>query len=299
MNGGPGGWGWIPKGPKDDALARSRGGGGAGFIEQNGVFVPLQYTNPGSPLMGGYGFCDWTDNGRTPHPGVDLNSGASCNDDEGAQIVAPVDGVVVAVLPWDGYTSGEGNHLWLYLDSPVCVAPCYMHFDHLQAFAVDEGQRVAAGQLLGTCGRTGNWDCAHSHEELCKQAPSSWWQWPFQWSIAQVQAAYFDPGLWYQQTVEKAGGMEPPPMDVSSEELEAMKPYFEMYGVSMNTSTAIYYRAALAYKRDETRGPATSDEYPYGDQGYVRQNFSAGIAEWHPQDNLVYWVEVVKNGVTT
>jgi len=293
MNGGPGGLGWVPPGVKSQA------GGGGGFLEQNGVFVPLQYTSAGDPLQGGYGFCDWTDNGRTPHPGVDLNSGGSCNADEGVQVVAPTDGLVVAVLPWDGYTSGEGNHLWLYLDSPVCVAPAYMHFDHLQAFAVDEGQRVAAGQVIGTCGRTGNWDCAHSHEEIAKALPSSWWQWPYGWSVAQVQAAYYDPGLWYQQTVEKAGGMNGLPMDTTPEERQAMAPYFAMYGVSPNMETAIMKRAALAYKRDETPGPCLTDEYPYGDQGFVRQNFTARILEWHPQDNQVYTVEVVKDGIST
>jgi hypothetical protein len=297
MNGGRGGRGWLPR--QWQTTYVQQGGGGGAFIEQNGIYVPLEFTNPGDPLEGGYGFCDWTDGGLTPHPGVDLNSGPSCNSDEGVQVVAPVDGVVVAVLPWDGYTSGEGNHLWFYASDPRAVAPAYVHFDHLQAFAVDEGQQVEAGQLLGTCGRTGNWACAHSHEEFCKQAPGSWWQWPYGWSLAQVQGAYYDPGWWYQQTVQKAAGHEEVPMDVSSDELAAMAPYFAMYGVTPNMQTAIMYRAALAYKRDETPGPCLTDEYPYGDRGYVRQNFTARILEWHPDDNQVYTVEVVKDGVTT
>lgn len=47
----------------------SQGGGGGGFIVRNGVYVPLQYTDPKSPLQGGYGWCDRTDNGLTYHPG--------------------------------------------------------------------------------------------------------------------------------------------------------------------------------------------------------------------------------------
>src|SRR5215831_15479926 len=72
MNGGPGGL--AP-------LRRSQGGGGGGYVVRNGIYVPLQGVNPSSPLEGGYGFCDWTDGGVTPHPGVDLNSGSSCNAD--------------------------------------------------------------------------------------------------------------------------------------------------------------------------------------------------------------------------
>jgi len=301
MNGGPGGLGWA-RATKPNLSQSPQGGGGGAFIESNGIYVPLQYTNPGDPLMGGYGFCDWTDNGATPHPGVDLNSGADCNSDDGVQIVSPTDGVVVAVLPWDGWTSGEGNHLWLYLDDPRCVAPAWAHFDHLQGFAVAEGQRVGAGQLIGWCGRTGNWPCAHSHEELAKQQPQSWWQWPYGWSLAAVQGAYFDPGVWYRQTVEKAGytaGDGGLPMDTSPQERQAMKPYFDMYGIDCNMDTALMSRACLAYKRDETPGPALTDEYPYGDLGYVRQNFTARILEFHPQDGLVYTVEVVKDGITT
>lgn len=206
--------------------------------------------------------------------------------------MAPVDALVVAVLPWDGYTSGEGNHCWLYLDASVCVANAWMHFDHLGSFAVEEGQRVSAGQLIGTCSASGNWDCAHSHEELAKQQPSSWWAWPYGWSIAQVQAAYFDPGWWFSQTVAKAGQQETPPMHTTPEERQAMKPYFETYGIPCNMDTALMQRACLAYKRDETPGAALTDEYPYGDQGYVRQEFTSRTLEWHPDDNLVYYVEL-------
>jgi hypothetical protein len=300
MNGGPGGRGWLTtERTMVRPVARSQGGGGGGFLTENGIYVPLQYTSSQDPLEGGYGFCDWTDGGQTPHPGVDLNSGPSCNSDDGAQIVAPTDGVCVAVLPWDGVTPGEGSHFWLYLDDPRCWAPCWAHFDHLGSFFVGEGQRFTAGQLVATCSRTGGWDCAHSHEEYLKQPPSSWWQWPYGWSVGAVQGAYFDPGVWFRNTVQKAGAMGPGggvPVDVSEEELAAMAPYFGMYGVQPNMGTAIMKRAGLAYKRDESPGPCLTDEYPYG--SYVRQNFTGRIGEYHPDDGNVYWVEVVKDGVS-
>jgi hypothetical protein len=295
MNGGPGGTGWV---------SRRQGGGGPGYYVRNGIYVPLRYINPGNPLMGGYGYCDWTDGGLTPHPGVDLNSGSSCNDDEGTEVVASTDGVVLAVLPWDGYTSGEGNHLWVYYDDPRCIAPAWAHFDHFQSFApgLGEGQRVKAGQMVGLAGRTGNWDCAHAHCELAQQQPSSWWQWPYAWPRSRVEAAYFDPGWWYSQTADKAGGMgDTVPMDTTPEERAAMQPYFELYGIGCNMDTAIMQRAALAYKREETRGPAISGEYPATAPDGVdvtRQNFTAGIAEAKPLPDgtwQVGWVEVVAN----
>jgi hypothetical protein len=55
---------------------------------RNGIYVPLECTNPADPLNGGYGWCDKTDGGMTYHPGVDLNSGAGCNADLGLEVVA-------------------------------------------------------------------------------------------------------------------------------------------------------------------------------------------------------------------
>jgi hypothetical protein len=295
MNGGPGGLSAV----YGDLRRSQAGGGGGGFLEQNGVYVPLQGTNPGDPLNGGYGYLDWTDGGATPHPGSDLNAGSGCNADEGAPVVAQVGGVVVAVLPWDGWSSGEGNHLWVYYDDERAVAPAWSHHDHLSGFNVMEHQRFEAGHLLGWCGRTGGWECAHDHVELLRQQPSSFWLWPYGWSPAQVQGLYFDPYVWTQQTVAKAGehGGETIPMETTPEEREAMKPYFETYGVPCNPDTAIYQKAALAYKRDESRGPALSPEYDATTPDGLpsrRQDFTAGIAEWRPDTNLVYWVEVVK-----
>lgn len=78
--------------------------------------------------------------------------------------------------------------------------------------------------------------------------------------------------------------------DTTPEEREAMRPYFEMLGVPVNMETALMKRAALAYKRNETRGPATSGEYPHGD--HVRQDFTAGTASYDPATGGVGWVEL-------
>lgn len=278
------------------------GGGGlplneAGYYERNGIWWPLQATNPLDPLMGGYGFGDRTDGGQTFHPGADGNARGVCDADLRLPCVAPCDGVVVAVLPWDGRTGGEGNHIWCYLDDARAIAPAWMHWDHLDQIRCTEGMRFKAGQVLGTCGKTGFWLCAHLHLELAKARPGSWWQWPRGWSLSQMEAAYYRPGWWFPASSDKAGAMageapaEEIPVDTTPLERRAMAPYFATYGIAPNMETAIMKRACLAYKRDETTGPCLTDEYPWGDQGYVRQQFTCRTLEWHPQDGLVYYVE--------
>lgn len=60
---------------------------------------------------------------------------------------------------------------------------------------------------------------------------------------------------------------------------------------AMNDVTAIYKRAARSYVLGETRGPCISDEYPGKEEGHVRQNFTAGTADYSP-DGTVNWVEL-------
>jgi hypothetical protein len=192
----------------------------------------------------------------------------------------------------------------VYYDDPRCVAPVYGHFDHLNAFAdgLYEGLRFSAGQLLGYCGKTGNWSCAHCHLELARQRPSSWWQWPYGWSLEAVQATYFSPRWWYEETVAKAGGQAEDVVRTTTTpaEREAIKPYFEQLGVPCNMDTAILQRACLAYYRDESRGPAMSGEYPAtapDGTAVTRQDFTAGKGEAKPQPDGTWWtgwVEVLK-----
>jgi hypothetical protein len=189
-----------------------------GFINVNArLYAPLQGLNPDNILEGGYDWLSLTDGGATLHPGLDLNSGTSCNSDEGLLCVAPLAGVVRAALWWDGVTSGEGNHVWIELDDPCCPAPTFLHNDHLQTILVNVGQRLTPGEPYGRCGRTGNWDCAHAHVELSQGAPTGgWWQWPYRWSRSQVEAAYYNPYWWWQAATslvlaEANGGPTPPP----------------------------------------------------------------------------------------
>ncbi len=186
--------------------------GQAGFINVEGrLYAPLQGLNPNDVLRGGYGWLDLTDGGMTFHPGADLNSGGSCNADEGLPVVAPLGAVVRATLPWDGYTSGEGNHVWLEVVDEVSPGPTWVHYDHLQAIECDEGQRLMPGDQVGRCGRSGNWDCAHTHTELLKGPPETgYYQWPYAWSRAAVEAAYYAPASWWQAASAKVQGARPP-----------------------------------------------------------------------------------------
>lgn len=184
-----------PLAPKG-RVPRSQGGGGQNFVTVNNrLYAPLEGLNPNNVLMGGYGWLSITDQGATYHPGLDLNSGSSCNSDEGAQVVSPLAGIVRSVL----YApSGEGNHIWVELDDPCLPGPTFWHTDHLLRVDVSVGQRLTPGQPIGTCGRTGGWDCAHAHTELLKGAPSTgYWQWPYGWPRSRVEAEYWNPTEWW------------------------------------------------------------------------------------------------------
>lgn len=182
-----------------------------GFINVAGrLFAPLQGLDAANPRMGGYGWLSPTDyaaNGvpQTLHPGVDLNSGSGdCNSDEGALCVMPLAGVVRAVL----YApSGEGNTVWFELDDWALPGPTWMHVDHLLSVECYEGQRLSPGETFGRCGRTGGWSCAHLHLELLKGPPQDgYWQWPYQWTKAQVEAAYYAPRDWWDAASAKVQG---------------------------------------------------------------------------------------------
>lgn len=197
---------------------RPQGGGGSGLITVNDrLYAPLQGLNPNNILQGGYGWLDVTDGGATYHPGLDLNSGGSCNADEGLLLVAPLAGVVRATLFWNGYTPGEGNHVWVELDDPCLPGPTWWHTDHLLQISVGVGQRLAPGQPIGLCGRSGGWDCAHAHTELLPgPPPGGWWQWPYGWSRSKVEAGYWNPREWWAAATALvlAEGQQPIPPEV-------------------------------------------------------------------------------------
>ena len=203
-----------PKGQR--GRERSQAGGGSGFVNvANRLFAPLQGLDPNNVLMGGYGWLSMTDGGATYHPGLDLNSGSGCNADEGASVVVPLAGITRAVLY---AASGEGNHVWVELDDPCLPGPTYFHVDHLASVGTTVGQRHPAGGHIGTCGRTGGWDCAHAHIELTQGPPrTGYWQWPDGWSRSEVEAAYWNPSAWWSAATALvlAEGQQPIPPEVA------------------------------------------------------------------------------------
>lgn len=258
--------------------ARSRqGGGGGGFVTVNDrLFAPLQGLNPANVLQGGYGWLDWTDGGMTLHPGLDLNSGGSCNADEGLLVVAPLAGIVRATLPWDGRTPGEGNHVWVEMDDPCLPGRTWWHTDHLREITVWVGQRLVPGQPIGSCGRSGGWDCAHAHSELLRDAPATgWYQWPYGWSRGQVEAAYWNPWDWWNSATALvlAEGNQPIPPEV----VEAMNDWeiinyvlvnlYEWAGLSheFNPESGICKTWVAALRAGQYPGRPRTGERPYGD----------------------------------
>ena len=265
---------------------RSQAGGGAGFVNVNNrLFAPLQGLDPNNILMGGYGWLSYTDGGATYHPGLDLNSGHSCNDDEGASIVVPLAGITRAVL----YAAqGEGNHVWVELDDPCLPGPTFFHVDHLASVGTAIGMRHPAGDHIGACGRTGGWDCSHLHMELTKGPPSGgYWMWPYGWSKAQVEAEYHNPHVWWSTATAKvlAEGNQPIPPEVVSmlsdwEILNWVMPdLWQWAGVPYNPE-ALTSKAWLKELREgRYRGRPRTDDRRYGEgngRGHWAE-FDAGV----------------------
>lgn len=89
--------------------------------------------------------------------------------------------------------------------------------------------------------------------------------------------------------------VDPEPIDVPADDApDPVYSYLSMHR-PMNPSTAIYKRAALALVRDETRGPAISDEYDFtAPDGTVhqRQDFEAGTLDYDPNTTECNWVQI-------
>lgn len=285
--------GHAPPGPDESQPLRPRGrtprqgGGGAGYVTVNDrLFAPLQGLNPNNILMGGYGWLSKTDNGATFHPGLDLNSGSSCNDDEGAGVVTPLAGVVRQTLFWNGTSSGEGNHVWVEANDPCAPGPTWFHVDHLLDISCTVNQRLSPGDPIGLCGRSGNWDCAHAHWEMLTGPPEQgYWQWPYGWSRAKVEAAYWSPSSWWAAATALvlAEGNQPIPPEVVEvlsdfEVLNWVMPdLWQWAGVPYNPDglTSKAWLAELRAGRYRGR-PRTADR-PYGDGRGDWAEFDAGV----------------------
>jgi hypothetical protein len=267
------------------------------------LFAPLAGLTPPDVLQGGFGFLDGTDRDaagvpQTLHPGADLNAtppdarGHGCNADAGLDVVAPLAGLVRAVLPWDGSRRGEGNHLWLELTDPVAPGPTWLHLDHLQAFAVRVGQRVAPGERLSWCGATGGWACSHLHLELLKGPPAQgFWQWPYQWSRAQVEAAYYRPLDWWNAASARVQGAPEEAVVAILSGAQSAALQAAVWGDYWNAAAADHAIEASwrdEWRRGVWRGAPVTDEQliPQDDAegkpaGSFRV-FEAGLAAWLP-----------------
>lgn len=87
----------------------------------------------------------------TFHYGMDITT------NEGAQIVAPADGIVVQIK--NGLTTGN----MILLSHGLDISTAYFH---LSKFMVREGQRVRRGDVIGLVGRTGKALGPHLHYEV-------------------------------------------------------------------------------------------------------------------------------------
>ena len=87
-------------------------------------------------------FGDPRDGGRRDHHGVDIFAPRH------TPILAPSDASVTRV----GVGDIGGTYVWLY-DSKRSM---YLYFAHLETREVERGDRVIAGQLIGTVGNSGN-----------------------------------------------------------------------------------------------------------------------------------------------
>jgi murein DD-endopeptidase MepM/ murein hydrolase activator NlpD len=247
----------------------------------NGIYVVLQGVIPGSGaarvLMGGFGYLELQRDGVT-HEGLDLNSMGGGNADLGALVVAPVAGVVTFVGYWDQRSTGFGNHLAVWLDDPRASQACYLHPAHLDTIVVAPGQRVAAGQVLGTCGRSGNQLYSHVHLALWHAVPPGGWAfWQRGWSRERVAAATLDPQQWFWASVTKAGalanagGGQPPPQEA----LEMLSDWEMLYWVMPELwgwQTIPYNPEALTSKawlqelrQGRYRGRPRTGDRPYGE----------------------------------
>ena len=96
----------------------------------------------------------------------------------GIQVVAPAAGEVIVAqdghldhIPGrdsEGYTHPAGNHIFIRLESGTYLAIAHLREDSV---AVNEGEFVSEGQLLGECGNSGSTSEPHIHIHLQRDDP--------------------------------------------------------------------------------------------------------------------------------
>ena len=111
----------------------------AWVLPLEGYRLSARFNQPGPYWSSGY------------HTGLDFSAS------EGQPIQAVANGVITSV----GYDGAYGNKTVLTLEDGT-----ELWFCHQSAFAVDEGQEVRAGEVIGYVGNTGNSYGSHLHLEV-------------------------------------------------------------------------------------------------------------------------------------
>jgi peptidoglycan hydrolase-like protein with peptidoglycan-binding domain len=132
-------------------------GGGSGASNPSAPTVALVHF----PVQGR---CNFADTWHYPRGGGRLHIGVDIIAPEGNLIYAVTDGTITRVFR-EGSNSMTGNGLRLTMDDGTGT---YFFYAHLKEFApgIEVGTKVAAGQILGTNGKTGNAGVAHLHFEI-------------------------------------------------------------------------------------------------------------------------------------
>ena len=111
------------------------------------------------PVDGAVWFQDWhSPPGRPDHEAQDIFG------TPGIEVRAVDDGLVSRVM----WTEKGGNTVRLAVDQGGGVVRVY-YYAHLDTVAVEEGDKVEAGDLLGTLGNTGNASDNREHLHLAAQ----------------------------------------------------------------------------------------------------------------------------------
>jgi len=263
---------------------------------RNGVYAILQDVQAADPLLGGYGYLQWSDAGGCWHEALDLNSMGGGDADLGATVVTPLDGVVTFVEHWNGYSTGFGSHVAVWIDDVRAAHPCYVHVAHLNDITVREGQRVPAGTMLGTCGKTGNQPYAHCHTAFWRDVPPGGWNfWQVGYSKEWVAQHTLGPEAWYWASVSQAGGPPAPEAVAMLEDWQVkgwiLAQLYQDAQIPYNPDSGTAQAWCDRYRAGQYPGRPRSEERPYGsdDDAGVWVEYEGGALLYRLRDGHASW----------
>ncbi len=118
---------------------------------------------PGAPITQGYGLTDFARGGAygynsagqpNPHRGIDYGVGI------GTPVRAALSGIVRGAENMDAYAGCYSFGKWILVEHPNGLSTLYAH---LSSFAVNVGENVATGQIIGASGNSGYSTNPHLH----------------------------------------------------------------------------------------------------------------------------------------